>query len=70
MNLTEPEQQELNARITALEIEHRDLDSAILHLTATHFPDQLALLRLKKRKLHIKDEINRLGMLLVPDIPA
>lgn len=70
MQLTDTETRELKARIAALEIEHRDLDAAISHMTATNFPDQLTLLRLKKRKLYLKDEITKLGMLLVPDIPA
>lgn len=70
MQLTDNEIRELKARIAALEIEHRDLDAAISHLAETGFADQLMLLRLKKRKLSVKDEMTRLGILLVPDIPA
>ena len=70
MNLTAAETHELKVRIAALEIEHRDLDAAITHMAETNFPDQLTLLRLKKRKLVLKDEITKLGMRLVPDIPA
>jgi hypothetical protein len=67
----DPEQ--LRERIVALEIEHRDLDDAILRLAdlatlATR--DDLLLTRLKKRKLQLKDQILQLKMLLVPDIPA
>ena len=67
----DPEQ--LRERIVVLEIEHRDLDEAILRLAdlatlATR--DDLLLTRLKKRKLQLKDQILQLKMLLVPDIPA
>jgi hypothetical protein len=61
---------EINARILALETEHRDMDKAIEHLTQTGYPDELGLKRLKKRKLTIKDEIARLKMTLMPDMPA
>ena len=70
MQLTDDEIRDLKARMAALEIEHGDLDAAISHLSETGFPDQLTLLRLKKRKLSIKDEMTRLSMMLVPDIPA
>lgn len=63
------EQEEIKRRIIELQIEHRDLDEAIdrLHDTAV---DDLALRRMKKRKLQIRDSVSRLEMGLVPDIPA
>ena len=64
----DPEQ--LRERIVALEIEHRDLDDAILRLADLATRDDLLLTRLKKRKLQLKDQILQLKMLLVPDIPA
>ena len=64
----DPEQ--LRERIVALEIEHRDLDEAILRLADLATRDDLLLTRLKKRKLQLKDQILQLKMLLVPDIPA
>jgi hypothetical protein len=70
MQLTDAEIRELRTRLAGLETEHRDLDTAISHMTATNFPDQLTLQRLKKRKLQLKDEISKLGMMLVPDILA
>ncbi|TCS72381.1 hypothetical protein EDC61_10535 [Sulfuritortus calidifontis] len=71
MNDPTPEEiAEINARILALETEHRDMDKAIEHLTQTGYPDELGLKRLKKRKLTIKDEIARLKMTLMPDMPA
>lgn len=57
-------------RILALQEEHRDLDLALRGLENDRLTDQLALRRLKKRKLQIKDEVVRLQMLLVPDTYA
>jgi len=64
----DPEQ--LRERIVVLEIEHRDLDEAILRLADLATRDDLLLTRLKKRKLQLKDQVLQLRMLLVPDIPA
>jgi hypothetical protein len=64
----DPEQ--LQERIVALEIEHRDLDEAIVRLADLPNRDDLLLTRLKKRKLQLKDQILQFKMLLVPDIPA
>jgi hypothetical protein len=60
----------LRERIVALEIEHRDLDEAIVRLADLPNRDDLLVTRLKKRKLQLKDQILQLKMLLVPDIPA
>ena len=68
--LSETEAVKIRVRIAGLETEHRDLDAVINHLESTDFGDKFALQRLKKRKLHLKDEIEKLGMMLVPDIPA
>ncbi|SPJ18629.1 exported hypothetical protein [Burkholderiales bacterium] len=62
--------EEIRRRITELEIEHRDLDQAIVQMSERACRDELQLRRLKKRKLLIKDSITRLEMGLVPDIPA
>ena len=58
------------SRLVRLRLEHRDLDAAIdaLRITAAH--DQLQLARLKKRKLRLRDEIQQLEDMLVPDIIA
>lgn len=60
----------LKARLVGLQEEHRDLDAAIAALTAQPACDQLRLQRLKKRKLWLKDEIQRLEDQIFPDIIA
>lgn len=50
--------------------QHRDLDTAIISLEETGTGDQLQLRRLKKMKLDLKDKIQRLENLLIPDIIA
>lgn len=70
MTPTEEEQAELRARLLELQIEHRDLDLVIEHLADNPPPDQLLVRRLKKRRLQLKDRINQLEEMLVPDIPA
>ncbi len=60
----------IRSRIIELQLEHRGLDTLIdSNLTGGDF-DDLALRRLKKRRLQIRDEILALQMQLVPDIPA
>jgi hypothetical protein len=60
----------IKRRIVELQVEHRDLDEAIERMAAQPGVNELALRRLKKRKLQIKDTIVQLQMHLVPDIPA
>ena len=57
-------------RIDELHLEHRDLDDVISRLAQNPIQDQLQLQRLKKRKLHLKDQIAQLERQLTPDIPA
>jgi hypothetical protein len=61
---------ELRERLTELRQEHRDLDAAIDEMTARGTTDQLRLVRLKKRKLQLKDAIARLESDLIPDLDA
>jgi hypothetical protein len=65
-----PGAQEIETRLAALRLEHRDLDAAIEALRGAMAADQLQIARLKKRKLRLKDEISALEDLLVPDIIA
>lgn len=57
-------------RLRDLMLEHRDLDAAIHRLSGDPFHDQLALQRMKKRKLLLKDQISWLERQLDPDEPA
>jgi hypothetical protein len=57
-------------RLTELRLEHRDLDLAIDKLHEAIAADELAVKRLKKRKLQLKDAITRLESALIPDEPA
>ena len=60
----------LRQRIDQLHLEHRDLDDVISRLSQNAVQDQLQLQRLKKRKLHLKDQIAHLERQLTPVIPA
>ena len=62
--------EEIQRRLGLLRVEHRDLDSAIMALADSGGGDQLQLMRLKKRKLRLRDEIAMLEDQLIPDIIA
>jgi hypothetical protein len=68
--MDEVEESEIRARIAALEEEHRDLDQMIARVSESAPFDQLQLIRMKKRKLAIKDQMARLNGFLLPDISA
>ena len=60
----------LIAELLELRRQHRALDDEIATLSESPLADQLQLKRLKKRKLHLKDEIARVEDKLYPDIIA
>ncbi len=60
----------LQEKLEALTKEHRDLDDEINYLSAYVPSSDLRLHRLKKRKLHLKDQIIKLQSLVLPDIIA
>jgi hypothetical protein len=60
----------IQERIKELQVEHRDLDDVVSRLSEDVNVDQLRLRRLKKRKLLLKDQIERLKSLLIPDLNA
>lgn len=60
----------LRVKLEVLRREHRDLDDAISALQERAVADQLAIRRLKKQKLGLKDQITRLEDQLTPDIIA
>lgn len=63
-------EEEMRKKLTALRVEHRDLDAAIAALTDTGVPFQLQVARLKKRKLLLRDQIFIIEDYLTPDIIA
>ncbi|MFM2187475.1 MAG: YdcH family protein [Burkholderiaceae bacterium] len=64
-NLHSPQRQ-----LIELRIEHADLDSLIDRLSEQPQPDDLALRRLKKRRLLLRDQIRRLELETEPPEPA
>ena len=68
--LNEDEISNLQTQLHELNVEHRDLDQVIAHLTESPPPDDLLVRRLKKRKLALKDRFFLLEEMLEPDIPA
>ncbi len=64
------DQDELRAKIAELKQQHRDLDAEIDTMIAGGNADQINLQRLKKHKLHLKDQIITLENQLLPDIIA
>lgn len=61
---------DISRQLIDLRLEHRDLDVAIARLQADIEADELAVKRMKKRKLQLKDMIARLESALIPDEPA
>lgn len=62
--------QQIEARLTELQLEHRDLDLALQRLIENPMHDEFLLQRMKKRKLLLKDQIALLSRQLDPDIRA
>lgn len=60
----------LQHRLAILRVEHRDLDLAITTMEAAPYVDPLALRRLKRRRLQLKDQIARIESRLIPDLNA
>jgi len=57
-------------KLRELRIEHRDLDEVIARLSMDIHVDEIQLERLKKRKLLLKDQIERYMSQLIPDLNA
>ena len=53
-----------------LKTEHRRLDDDIERMRLSGNCDQLELARMKKRKLHLRDEIEQIADRITPDILA
>ena len=56
--------------LEALKAEHRQLDEQIRLLSSEPTGDQLEIARLKRRKLQLKDHIQRIIDSSIPDIIA
>ncbi len=69
-DMTNEDERELEAELTRLQQEHRDLDAAIDALHQSPAPDLLRLQRLKKRKLLLRDRIAFIEDQITPDIIA
>ncbi len=68
--LSADEEAHLRERLDQLTQEHRDLDDVITTLSEGVYPDQLQIRRLKKRKLVLRDIIERVRSALIPDLGA
>lgn len=64
------EQSRIARRLVELRLEHRDLDAAIARMQTHPEADELAVKRLKKRKLQLRDAITLLESALIPDLDA
>ena len=64
------DEEELREKLVELKSEHQDLDDVIDRLTERQPVDFLQIQRLKKRKLAIKDMIQKIESGLLPDIIA
>ncbi len=61
---------DLQGMILRLREEHRDLDTAIFALESQAIVDSLQIMRLKKKRLMLRDQISNLNDALTPDILA
>lgn len=60
----------LEARLHGLMQEHSDLGVAVDAIAVSPVPDMMVIARLKRKKLALKDEIERLKDQQTPDIIA
>lgn len=61
---------DIREQLAVLRAEHRELDNEIALIETASHADQLLIKRLKKKKLHLKDQITALEDRLLPDIIA
>lgn len=64
------DEEELLEKLNELKREHKDLDEVIDRLVENQPVDFLQLQRMKKRKLVLKDMIQKIESSLLPDIIA
>lgn len=68
--MDESKREQLRLLVAELRHEHSDLDLVINTLSTQPSTDQLQLRRLKKRKLLLKDQIEKIESQLIPDLNA
>lgn len=64
------EEAAIRRRLSELQLDHNDLEVAIQAIGLSPVPDMMVIGRLKRKKLALKDEIERLKDQLTPDIIA
>lgn len=69
-DLDEERRGSLETELHRMRQEHGDLDAAILALERMPLIDQIQIMRLKRRKLYLKDRIHFIEDQLTPDIIA
>jgi len=67
--MSDQDQADIRLEYSRLKQDHADFDTAINAMIATAC-DPLAVQRMKKKKLHLKDRLKQLEDKLVPDIIA
>lgn len=65
----EQDSAEIRVRLARVQLEHDDYHTAIAAMIAQGC-DPLKVQRMKKKKLRLKDEINKLASNVIPDITA
>ena len=70
LEISDEEIEAIKLALGELHLEHRELDEIIHRLIQEHSIEELKIKRLKKRKLHLKDQIARLEDKLIPDYLA
>jgi len=68
--MSEKQDEQMREKLHHLQDEHSDLDAAIAALAMQGTYDQLRMMRMKKRKLQLKDQIALVEDMLYPDIIA
>ena len=63
-------QNDIKHKINKLQSQHHNLDAEIANQGLKAIPNQLAIQRLKREKLEIKDKIAKAQSGLIPDIIA
>jgi hypothetical protein len=61
---------DIRLELERLRQEHQDLDAAVMALQAQADANQLQIVRIKKRKLILRDQIAKLENRLTPDLIA